>query len=151
MENESKKYYETFYGHKVSDYALQYGRLDYLTLSKCFDCVLCNNIPEIDENLFCNVISGDLERFEDENGEEITREEAEEREENGERIYSNWVDIFQYYIVSDNAKYLLEEAGEIVLYSEKLDCYIWCITHYGTAWDYVLTSIKLKEKESENN
>jgi len=150
MENENKsKYYDTFYGHKVSDYALKYGRLDYRTLSKCFDCVLCNNIVEVDEFLFDNVINGDLETFEDEDGNEITREEAEELEEQGKKTYSNYIDIFQYYIVSDNAKELLKEANEIVLYSEKLDCYIWAITHYGTSWDYVLTDIKLRVKESE--
>lgn len=149
MENENKnKYFETFCGHKVSDYGLQYGRLDYLTLSKCFDCVLCNKIADVDYMIFDNLISGDFERFKDENGEELTREQAEEKEENGEKIYRNEIDIFQYYIVSDNAVDLLKEAHEIVLYSEKLDCYIWCITHYGTAWDYVLTDIKLEEKAS---
>lgn len=150
MENEkSKSYYETFYGHKVSDYGLKYGRLDYLTLSKCFDCVLCNNIAEVDNSIYDNIINGDLETFEDDNGNELTREEAEELEENGEKVCSNYVDIFQFYIVSDNAKELLKEANEIIFYSELLDCYIWGVTHYGTAWDYVLTSIKLREKESE--
>lgn len=143
------KYYDTFYGHKVSEYGLKNGRLDYATLSKCFDCVLCNNITELDEGLYDNIISGDLETFEDSEGNELTREEAEEREEQGEEINRNWVDIFQFFIVSDNAKYLLEEANEIVFYSEKLDCYIWGITHYGTSWDYVLTSIKLEERKGE--
>lgn len=150
MENENKsKYYDTFYGHKVSDYALKYGRLDYGTLSKCFDCVLCNNIGEVDNSIYDNIINGDLETFEDENGNEITREEAEELEEQGKETYSNYVDIFQFFIVSDNAKELLKEANEIIFYSELLDCYIWGVTHYGTSWDYVLTSIKLRERESE--
>ena len=26
-------------------------------------------------------------------------------------------------------------------YLEELDMYIWCVTHWGTAWDYVLTDI----------
>ena len=52
-------------------------------------------------------------------------------------------EIFQYYIVSDNAVNLLEEAEEIVFYNEELDMYVWGVTHYGTGWDYVLTSIKI--------
>lgn len=142
------KYYEYFYGHKVSDYALEYGRLDYATLSKCFDCVLCNNIPMVDSTIYDNVISGDFEEYFYE-GEEITREEAEKLEEEGKEIERNYIDIFQFFIVSDNALELLKEAGEVVLYSEKLDCYIWCVTHYGTGWDYVLTNIKLREKEDQ--
>ena len=27
--------------------------------------------------------------------------------------------------------------------NEKLDIYIWAVTHFGTSWDYVLTDIKL--------
>lgn len=172
MNNEQtnkNKYYDTFYGHKVSDYALQYGRLDYATLSKCFDCVLCNNIGEVDETIWENVESGDLMRYYYD-GEEITHEEydnkleelenkiatlsikenykeIEELEEEKEKYEEEVVEIFQYYIVSDNALHLLQECNELVLYSEKLDCYIWCVDHCGTSWDYVLTSLKLKERE----
>lgn len=143
------KYYDTFWGHKVSEEALKYGRLDYGTLAKCFDAVLCNRITEIDELLFDNLESGDLENYYNEEGEELTREEAEEAEERGEEITRNYVDIFQFFIVSSNALELLREAGEIVFYSEKLDCYIWGVTHWGTSWDYVLTNIKLEKKPTD--
>lgn len=35
---------EYFYGNKISDYGLQEGYVDYRTLARCFDAVLCNNI-----------------------------------------------------------------------------------------------------------
>ena len=52
-------------------------------------------------------------------------------------------EIFQYYIVDDNGARILEEFEEIVFYNDELDMYIWGVTHYGTAWDYVLTNIKI--------
>lgn len=115
-----KKYYDTFYGNKVSDYGLERGYVDYHALAECFEGVLCNKIAEADPCLFDSIESGDF----DENTE-----------------------IFQYFIVSDNALEVLKEADEIVFYSPLLDCYVWGVTHYGTSWDYVLTSIKLKERE----
>ena len=141
------KYYDTFYGHKVSDYGLEHGRLDYATMSKCFDAVLCNNIVEIDPYIFDNVESGDPYDYFDENWEEITREEYDELNEQGKETHEQMRDIFQWYIVSDI--HLLQEAGELVLYSEALDCYIWGVDHWGTSWDYVLTNIKLEEREGE--
>ena len=54
-------------------------------------------------------------------------------------------EIYQYYIVSDNALWYLERMNQIVFYSEKLDCYIWGVTHWGTSWDYVLTNLTLNE------
>lgn len=30
-----------------------------------------------------------------------------------------------------------------LFYNEKLDMYVWGITHFGTSWKYVLTDIKL--------
>ena len=57
-------------------------------------------------------------------------------------------DIFQWYIVSDSgAGFLIRETDEIVFYDSELDVYVWGITHCGTSWDYVLTDIKLKEKD----
>lgn len=66
---------------------------------------------------------------------DLRREEEEEPE------------IFQYYIVSDNAVEILQEADEIVYYNEELDMNVWCVTHYGTAWDYVLTDIKIEKED----
>ncbi len=51
-------------------------------------------------------------------------------------------EIYQYYIVSDNGAEILKEINEIVFYNEALDMYVWGVTHWGTAWSYVLTDIK---------
>lgn len=56
--------------------------------------------------------------------------------------------IFQDYIISEYGfKFLSDFTNEIVFYNEKLDLYILGITHFGTAWDYVLTDIKLQEMD----
>lgn len=56
-------------------------------------------------------------------------------------------DIFQYYIVSDNALELLREAGEAIYICEGLDLIVWGVDHWGTSWDYVMTNIKLNLDE----
>ena len=38
---------DTFYGHKISEYGLENGYVDYRTLSKCFDAILNNNIMQL--------------------------------------------------------------------------------------------------------
>ena len=52
-------------------------------------------------------------------------------------------EVFQWYIVDDCGARLLQEINEIVYYNETLNMYLWGVTHYGTSWDYVLTSIKI--------
>lgn len=46
---------EYFHGHKVSDYGIQNGYVDYATLAKCGDIVLCNDI----EKLFYGTLNGE--------------------------------------------------------------------------------------------
>ena len=122
QEKSVKLYNGKAYGHKVSEYALENGYLDYHTLSKIVgDCVLNNNIFE-----YAGYGNWALE-----NGFE-------------ENEYGDYVDIYQYYIVSDGgARILIDETDEIVYYHEELDMYLWGIAHFGTSWDYVLTDIKL--------
>ena len=50
-------------------------------------------------------------------------------------------EVYQWYIVDDNGARICEEFGEVLYYNEALDMYLWGVTHYGTAWDYVLTGI----------
>ena len=114
----TKKY---FYGNEISDYGIQNGYVDYATLAKSFDCVLCNNIMTKDPCGEWELVSG--------------TDYDEETD--------NYYDIYQWYIVSDNGASILQEAGEIVYYNEALDMYLWGVTHYGTAWSYVLTNIKI--------
>lgn len=121
MKKEMRVFEGKVYGVKVSDYALEKGYLDYFTLSEVIgDCILNNTIYE--------------ETFEDW---EIVTGEFEN--EDGE-LY----DIYQYYIISRYGYVFLQKyTDEIVFYNEKLDVYLWGVTHFGTSWDYVLTDIKL--------
>ena len=110
-----------FYGNEISEYGQENGYVDYSTLAKAFDAVLNNDIISNTYDIgYWECVSGN-------DYEEETDEYAE---------------IFQYYIVSDHGAEILQEAGEIVYYNEKLDMYVWGVTHYGTAWSNVLTDIK---------
>ena len=71
---------------------------------------------------------------------EKLQDRINELEEEQENSYN--ADIYQYYIVDDNGAEILKECNEIVFYNEELDMYVWGVTHYGTAWSYVLTNIK---------
>lgn len=72
-------------------------------------------------------------------------EELEEEKEELEREQDNNPEIFQYFIISDNGAEILQElTDEIVYYLPVIDCYVWGVTHYGTAWDYVLTDIPVE-------
>ena len=71
---------------------------------------------------------------------EELQEQIDELEEEQENSYNE--ECYQYYIVSDNGAEILKEINEIVFYNEELDMYVWGVTHYGTAWSYVLTDIK---------
>lgn len=152
---------EYFYGNKISDYGLEHGRLDYRTLAKAFDAVLNNeiiqktydvgyweqesgfvdNTEEIEE-INEQISELMLDNENDEHTEEIEELQAkvEELEEEQENSYNE--EIYQYYIVSDHGARILEEINEIVFYNEELDMYVWGVTHWGTAWDYVLTDVK---------
>ena len=104
------------WGYKVSDYGLENGYLDYRTMARILeDCILNNTI-----------------RSETAEDWEIVNGEFEEA-------------IFQDYIISEYGyQFLRDYTNEIVFYNEKLDVYIWGVTHFGTGWDYVLTDIKLE-------
>jgi hypothetical protein len=53
-------------------------------------------------------------------------------------------EIYQYFIVSDNGKRIIEEfTNDPLFYIPVLDVYVWGVTQWGTAWDYVLTDTKL--------
>ena len=119
-----KKY---FYGNEISEYGRKHGYVDYRTLAKSFDAVLNNDIINKTSDIgYWDVING-----------------SEYDEET-----DSYVDIFQYYIISSQgAEILQRETEEIVFYNEELDMYVWGVTHYGTAWDYVLTDIQCEIEE----
>ena len=123
MDRKMKLYGDRVYGEKVSDYGLENGYLDYLTLSEIVgDCILNNEV----------FLQAGYENWELYSGEE-------------ENEYGEYLEVYQYYIIAEyGARFLSEHTDEIVFYNEKLNLYIWGITHFGTAWDYVLTDIKLE-------
>lgn len=97
-------------------------------------------LEEIDEKL------DELQDNEEANEAEIKalEEAAAALEEDREALEEpHYKDIFQYFIVSDNALDLLREAGEAIFICEDLDMIVWGVDHWGTSWDYVMTNIKL--------
>lgn len=110
---------------------------------------------------FCNVCTCDCKdyvycEFErtQKKVDEINAEIAEKEEEieRLEEEQDNEPEIFQWYIVSDcGASILKDYTNEILYYNEKLDMYLWGIDHYGTAWDYVLTDIRIKLDDDDND
>lgn len=172
----NKLYGTTFCGDEASDYAKENGYLDYATFSKAFDAVINNSIMEntceigfweqengiIDNSEEVEALKEEitdienrLEFLTDEEIEEAQmlqeeidsiQEQIEELDEEQGRSYNQ--EIFQYYIVSDQGAEMIKQYTEDPLfYNETLDMYVWGITHYGTAWGYVLTDVKLNCKE----
>ena len=118
--NTIKLYNGKVYGVKVSDYGLENGYLDYQTLGQIVgDCILNNTLMQ--EILY---------DWETVNGYEMEDDD--------------YCEIYQWYIISEQGyKILAGLTDEIVFYNERLDIYVWGITHFGTAWSYVLTDVKL--------
>lgn len=161
----TQKYY---YGNPVSDYGMEHNRVDYSTFAKAFNHVYCDfealqaasnyDFEPVGGNDYYYELDGETytpEEMETKKEElEAHLQELEEMEDASEEIVSvendleelqeeKYYDIFQYYIVPENAVEILEENNEIVLYSDTLNLYVWGVTHYGTAWSYVLTDIKI--------
>jgi hypothetical protein len=156
----NQKYY---YGNAISEYGLENGRVDYATLSKCFDAVLNNDIISLTYDIGSwEQVSGTIDNTDEIEELEEKREELEEENENSpSQIIENEIDkinekieeleneqddepeVFQWFIVDGWGARLLQDIDEIVYYNEKLDMYLWGVQHYGTSWDYVLTSIKI--------
>ena len=89
--------------------------------------VLCNNIPEVDISIYENMRFSDYD--EDTN---------------------SYTEIFQWYITNCNTsdvEYLEKHFGLLFTYSDKLDCYILCVDHYGTSWDYVPCEVLTYDKD----
>lgn len=169
-----------FYGIKCSDYAIKNGYVDYRTLAKCGDAVLCNDITK----LFYSSINGEyvdpqqvngfidnsdeieeiqeqldelLEQYKEEENPTKEKELSDQIDELQEQINSleyeqdNNPEIFQYFIIDSNLAQILQDwTNEIIYYIDYLDIYVWGVTHYGTSWDYVLTNIKIELEGGEN-
>lgn len=108
----------TFLGRKVPDIDIKEGKISYGTLSRTFNLVLCNEIMNDRDDY--DVVLGD-------------------------DSIDDCTEIFQYYIIDQNGFEILEMYApkEIVFHLNDLDIYVWGITHFGTAWDYVSTDINI--------
>lgn len=155
-----QKYY---YGNAISEYGLEHGYVDYGTLAKCFDAVLNNDIMSLTYDIGSwEQVSGIIDNMDEiEDLEEKRYELEEENENNPSQILENEIneineqieeleseqdddpEVYQWFIVDDWGARLLKKINEIVYYNETLDMYLWGVTHYGTSWDYVLTSITI--------
>lgn len=156
-----KKYY---YGNVISDYGMEHGYVDYATLAKTLNAVLNNDIMSLTYDIGSwEQVSGIIDNSDEIEELEEKKYELEEKYENSpsqiieneineineqiEELESEQCDdseVFQWFIISDwGARLLQQETSEIVYYNETLDMYIWGVTHYGTSWSYVLTSIKI--------
>ena len=89
--------------------------------------ILCNNIVNIDDNIFDNIAVGEIP------------EDSE---------------IFQYFII-DVDEWTIEKLQNkkcydvIIAYSEILENYVLMVDHFGTSWDYVMTDIEPTENIDE--
>lgn len=134
---------------KMGKYEKEQGFASYRTIVDHYigDIVLCNNIVEVDQSVYDNLIIE--EKYYNENDEEITEEEYY----NDDNAYcdSSVSEIYQYYLcnISNYDKEQCKKAGLILSYSDMLDCDVLCVDHYGTSWDYVLTEVKLFDNYEE--
>lgn len=120
-----------FYGFPVSEYGAEHGHVDYATLAKAVDAFSFDGAQKLffsyldDEYLETEIINGT------------------DTDEDG-----NYKDFFQFFAVSEyGAEILKRHTEEVVYYISALNLYIWCIDHWGTAWSYVLTDIKIESDE----
>ena len=159
---------EYFFGKRISEYGLQHGCVDYGTLASAFDAVLNNSIMqhEVDywecltsdcsyeydgETYTDSELNDLLDNYKEQlDGLDDDSKEYAELETKIEEIENAlddpcYPDVYQTYIISEQGAEILQEyTNEIVYYNAELDMYTWCVTHYGTAWDYVLTDIPCK-------
>ena len=125
-----KVYGNYFYGNKISDYGIEKGYVDYSTLAKAFNAVMSDDIISK---------TAEIGYWELDNGSDYD-------EDTGELI-----EIYLYFIIDPRGAEILSEwTDEIVYYNEVLDMYVWGVAHWGTAWDYVLTDIRI-DKEAHND
>ena len=96
-----KLYGNKVYGVEVSDYGLEHGYLDYQTLAQIVgDCILNNTVrSETAEDW--EIVAGEFKEM-----------------------------VFQDYVISEYGyKFLEDHTDELVFYNERLDMYIWSVTH----------------------
>lgn len=126
--------------------------------------IRCNEIPEIDPSVYENMMSAlivgyvdgqvqcpncqeaiKIHPVVDEDGYETSLWECEQCGTTWDPDYFDGVDcndleIFQWFLTDcseGDVEFLRKHFGLLFTYSDKLDLYVLCVTHYGTSWDYV--------------
>jgi hypothetical protein len=117
METTLEMYDGEVYGFKVSQYGRDHGYLDYRTLANIIGECMLNNTIRSATHTDWEIVAGEFDQ----------------------QVMSD------YIISAEGYRFLRDFTDELVFYNEKLDIYVWAITHYGTRWDYVLTNVKLEE------
>lgn len=83
--------------------------------------ILCNEIPKIDYSVWDNMRK---ELYDEETGE--------------------YTDIYQWYLTSYSGwsvEWMEKTFPDLIFtYSDMLDLYVLCVDHFGTSWDYVMTT-----------
>lgn len=125
----------------VSEHGLDNGYCDYRSLSNRLDAMILNNdIFKAGDFEAWNPIDEDLIYSIGENNREEEEEEVE--------FYDTYLDIledtYQWYMVNHRDAMVLTDFQQVVIYNEDLNVYLWCVGHFGTSWDYVLTNIKIE-------
>lgn len=103
------------------------------------DCVLSNQLrSELSKDYTFDLFNGE------DNYCYIHEDKTECEKHNNDCEYES-IDIYQEYIITQSgAEYLQRNTNEIVYHCEDLDLYLWGITHYGTSWSDVFTTLQSK-------
>ena len=135
----------------MGDYEKQQGYASYRTIIQRYigDIVLCNEIINVDDSVYDNLLDEENIKYYNEHGEEIT--EGEYYEDDNAYTETEDHEIFQWYLchLTEWEKEQLQAMGIILSYSNLLDCDVLCVDHWGTSWDYVLTDVKLFDDYEE--
>lgn len=123
MKNHQKIYFDD-----VSEMAREENRLDYASMvDRCADGYM------VGLNVSPWKMAEDWER-------QYESDEDDEDEQDDEEV-------FQWFIISnDAAQFFMKFTNELIYYSDSLDMYLLGVTHFGTAWSYVMTEWKLAEE-----
>lgn len=128
MENKIELSEINWFKDNLNEHELKSGYVSYKHVVERFigDIVLCNNITEVDPECIYNELVGSL----------YDEEEDE------------YTDVFQWYLCNlseFDIKFLnkLDQDDIIIVHSDLLDIDVLCVTHFGTSWDYVLTSFPI--------
>lgn len=141
---------------------MQTTQISYADLAdKVKDSVLFNNHNDVDEFWYEGMIVSPLmqERLDaiDEEKRAEALKEIEDSQDESEKaklteeledIYPTTIMdlcegcIYQTYAITpEGARFLFNHTTEIISYSEKLGLYLWHITHWGTSWSGVHTTL----------